>query len=68
MNILVVRWSDKKGSHKKEYTDQRLAHKARKWLLDNGADDVDIAMRRQTAPKPAGGVLEQKTHKLPYKD
>ena len=41
MNILVVRWSDKKGSHKKEYTDQRIAYKARKWLLDNGADDVD---------------------------
>lgn len=46
INALVVTWQDKEGKrHTKEYTEQRDAFKARKWLVDNGAEWVDVAIR-----------------------
>ena len=42
---LVVRWNDKEGkSHRREYDDEPKARKARDWLMENGASDVDIAI------------------------
>lgn len=42
----VVRWEDKNGKqHRREYTTETDARKAKQWLLDNGALSVDIAIR-----------------------
>ena len=42
---LLVRWTDKEGNNQsKEYDDYKTATKARDWLLDNGANDADIAV------------------------
>ena len=52
MYDLTLRWKDKDGKyHKKDYKEYNDAAKARKWLVDNGADDVDIAVK-YTPPKP----------------
>ena len=41
----VVRWDDAEGNPKrKEYATEQDARKARKWLEDNGAVSVDIAI------------------------
>lgn len=51
MNILVLRWLDNNGKqHTKEYPahESRQAHKAMKWLVDNGAKEVDLAIRVKT--------------------
>lgn len=41
----VVRWNDAEGNPKrKEYATEQDARKARKWLEDNGAEAVDIAL------------------------
>jgi hypothetical protein len=48
MNKLILKWTDKENKHhEKEYDirDQRAVNKARVWLIDNGALDVDIAIR-----------------------
>lgn len=45
MNILLLRWTDGKGNQQiKEYTDEKQARKARDWLLEHGATNVDIAI------------------------
>lgn len=47
MNTLILRWLDKENKrHEKQYDikDQRAANKARLWLVDNGALEVDIAI------------------------
>lgn len=47
MNTLVLRWKDKDGEeHRKEYDSSQSAdiEKAKRWLLDNGATDVDVAV------------------------
>lgn len=47
MKILgyTVRWIDDKGlNHKKSYDDEKTARKAADWLVDNGADRVDVAV------------------------
>lgn len=45
MNKIVLRWVDTKGKkHRKLYDDWREAHKAQKWLVDNGCTDSDIAV------------------------
>ena len=49
MKTLLLRWTDDKGvDHSKEYIDEREARKAKTWLLENGADNVDIAIQLQT--------------------
>lgn len=41
----VVRWNDAEGNPKrKEYATEQEARKARKWLEENGAASVDIAI------------------------
>ena len=41
----VVRWNDAEGNPKrKECATEQDARKARKWLEDNGAGSVDIAL------------------------
>ena len=41
----VVRWNDADGNpRRKEYATEQDARKARKWLEDNGAEAVDIAL------------------------
>lgn len=53
MNNLVVTWTDKDGKKQsKQYTDQRLAYKARQWLLENGATEIDVAVVFKPKPKP----------------
>jgi len=47
MKILgyTVRWIDDKGlNHKKSYDDEKTARKAADWLVNNGADRVDVAV------------------------
>ena len=51
MNVLVLRWLDNDGKRQtKEYPahESRQAHKASKWLVDNGAKEVDLAIRVKT--------------------
>ncbi len=44
-NNLKLRWKDKNGKeYERIYTDKREAEKAKKWLLDNHAMEVDIAV------------------------
>ena len=46
MDSFIVRWTDLNGYKKsKEYTDEKLAKKARDWLTDNGIKDADIAVK-----------------------
>lgn len=50
---LSVRWTDQDGKERrKEYDNQADAVKARDWLLNNGADDADIAVIRTIKPQP----------------
>lgn len=45
MNKLLVRWTDNQGNKQsKLYDDEKLARKARDWLLSMGAEDADIAI------------------------
>lgn len=45
INNLKLRWKDKSGKeYSRIYTDKREAEKAKKWLLDNHAVEVDIAV------------------------
>ena len=51
MNTLILRWLDNEGKQQsKEYPahESRQAHKAMKWLIDNGAKEVDLAIRVKT--------------------
>jgi len=49
MKTLLLRWTDDKGNQQvKEYTDEPTARKARDWLLEHGATNVDIAIRLET--------------------
>ena len=42
----TVRWSDKDGAaHQKTYRNEAEARRAKKYLLENGAPSVDIAVR-----------------------
>lgn len=47
MNEIIVRWNDKDNKkHFKNYgTNMEQAQKAQKWLSDNGALNIDIAIR-----------------------
>lgn len=41
----IIRWTDKNGKQwSKTYTDYLTAIKAKKWLIDQGADNIDIAV------------------------
>lgn len=41
----IIRWIDKQGNkNRKTYTDYATALKAKKWLIDGGIDNVDIAV------------------------
>ena len=41
----IVRWIDKENNKKRKvYDDYQVAIKAKKWLADNGIDNVDIAV------------------------
>lgn len=54
----VVRWEDNNGEqHRREYTTETDARKAKKWLLDNGATSVDIAIQINNK---AVGTLSEK--------
>lgn len=45
-SAFILRWEDSRGTHhSKQYTAEADARKARKWLLENGAVSVDIAVR-----------------------
>jgi len=42
----ILRWTDKSGkADKKIYDDYSTIIKAKRWLLDNGAVDIDIAVQ-----------------------
>lgn len=41
----IVRWSDGGKAHSRIYDDENVARKAKKWLMENGAQSVDIAVR-----------------------
>lgn len=52
--LLLLRWTDDKGNQQvKEYTDEKQARKARDWLLERGATNVDIAIRLEKRSTPA---------------
>lgn len=44
-NKFIVRWRDTKGEHFKPYADEKTARKAKKWLEEKGATNVDITVR-----------------------
>lgn len=45
MYKFVVRWEKDGEQHSKVYDDEAQAKKARKWLEDKGATNIDIAAR-----------------------
>lgn len=47
MNILkfVVRWEMNGEEQSKEYDDEPTAKKAKAWLIERGATNIDIAVR-----------------------
>lgn len=66
---LIVRWTDKDGdNHRKEYTDEKQARKAKAWLEEHGATNVDVAVRignRETAAKDKPGKpVEAQTNSM----
>lgn len=40
----IVRWNDGGKAHSRIY-DENVARKAKKWLMENGAQNIDIAVR-----------------------
>lgn len=41
----IVRWDDGGKVHSRIYDDENVARKAKKWLMENGAQNIDIAVR-----------------------
>ena len=41
----IVRWDDGGRAHSRIYDDENVARKAKKWLMENGAQNIDIAVR-----------------------
>ena len=42
----IVRWNDGGGkAHSRIYDDENVARKAKKWLMENGAQNIDIDVR-----------------------
>lgn len=41
----IVRWNDGGKVHSRIYDDENVARKAKKWLMENGAQNIDIAVR-----------------------
>ena len=42
----IVRWNDGgEKAHSRIYDDENVARKAKKWLMENGAQNIDIAVR-----------------------
>lgn len=55
----TVRWSDDKNKpHSKTYATESDAKRAKKWLLEHGVRDVDIAVKINN--KPAGSLKDDK--------
>ena len=41
----IVRWNDGGKVHSRIYDDENVARNAKKWLMENGAQNIDIAVR-----------------------
>ncbi len=41
----IVRWSAGNKAHYRVYDDESVARQAKKWLMNNGVRNVDIAVR-----------------------
>lgn len=41
----IVRWSAGNKTHYRVYDDESVARQAKKWLMNNGVRNVDIAVR-----------------------
>ena len=41
----IVRWNDGGKVHSRAYDDENVARKAKKWLMENGAQNIDITVR-----------------------
>ena len=55
----TVRWSDEKNKpHSKTYETEVAAKKAKKWLLEHGIRDVDVAVKINN--KSAGSLKDDK--------
>jgi hypothetical protein len=53
----TVRWSDENNKpHAKTYATEADAKRAKRWLLEHGVRDVDIAVRVNN--KPAGSLQD----------
>lgn len=49
----IIRWTDTTGKNKRKvYNDYSVALKAKKWLIDNNATDIDIAVEHIVTNKP----------------
>ena len=45
----IIRWTDKNGNKdQKVYSDYSTVLKAKKWLLDNGALEINIAVEMKS--------------------
>lgn len=44
MNVITLRWQSNGKEHNKEYKDAAIAEKARRWVLEQGADWADVAV------------------------
>lgn len=55
----TVRWSDEKNKpYAKTYATESDAKRAKKWLLEHGVRDVDVAVKINN--KPAGSLKDDK--------
>ena len=45
MYKFVVRWEKDGKTHRKEYDDEATAKKAKAWVIERGATNIDIAVR-----------------------
>ena len=53
----TVRWSDEKNKpHAKTYATEADAKRAKKWLLEHGVRDVDVAVKINN--QPAGSLKD----------
>ena len=60
----IVRWNDEGKAHSRIYDDENVARKAKKWLMENRAQNIDIAVAAFSGYEPSYGVSDIATEKI----
>ena len=63
----MILWQDADGSdHSKQYDDEATAIKAKRWLIEQGAVNIDLSIRaiiETTKPISSSPELKQENHR-----